>query len=85
VLARLSRYTHRVTISNRRLISLGVTFWYKDYGRDGAERYRTMTLTTDEFARRLLLPVLPWVFIASGIMACSPPALGHAAGNTGFP
>ena len=62
VLAYLSRYTHRVAISNRRLISLddrGVTFYYKDYRRDGAERYRTMTLTTDEFIRRFLLHVLP--------------------------
>jgi hypothetical protein len=62
VLAYLSRYTHRVAISNRRLISLdesGVTFRYKDYRRDGAERYRTMTLATDEFIRRFLLHVLP--------------------------
>ena len=62
VLAYLSRYTHRVAISNRRLISLdenGVTFRYKDYRRDSAERYRTMTLTTDEFIRRFLLHVLP--------------------------
>jgi hypothetical protein len=62
VLAYLSRYTHRVAISNRRLISLdasGVTFHYKDYRRDGAERYRTMTLATDEFIRRFLLHVLP--------------------------
>ena len=46
VLAYLSRYTHRVAISNRRLIALdeaGVTFCFKDYRRDGAERYRTMT------------------------------------------
>jgi putative transposase len=49
-------------ISNRRLISLdesGVTFPYKDYCRDGAERYRTMTLGADEFIRRFLLHVLP--------------------------
>jgi len=62
VLAYLSRYTHRVAISNRRLISLdesGVAFRYKDYRREGAERYRTMTLTTDEFIRRFLLHVLP--------------------------
>jgi Putative transposase len=62
VLAYLSRYTHRVAISNRRLISLdeaGVTFCYKDYRRDGAERYRTMTLATDEFIRRFMLHVLP--------------------------
>jgi len=62
VLAYLSRYTHRVAISNRRLIALdasGVTFRFKDYRRDGAERYHTMTLTTDEFIRRFLLHVLP--------------------------
>ena len=62
VLAYLSRYTHRVAISNRRLISLdegGVTFRYKDYRRDGAERHRTMTLATDEFIRRFMLHVLP--------------------------
>ena len=62
VLAYLSRYTHRVAISNRRLIAVderGVTFRYKDYRRDGAERYRTMTQPTDEFIRRFLLHVLP--------------------------
>ena len=62
VLAYLSRYTHRVAISNRRLIALderGVTFRYKDYRCDGAERYRTMTLPVDEFIRRFLLHVLP--------------------------
>jgi hypothetical protein len=62
VLANLSRYTHRVAISGRRLISLdetGVTFRYKNYRRDGAERYRTMTLATDEFILRFLLHVLP--------------------------
>jgi hypothetical protein len=65
VLAYLSRYTHRVAISNSRLISLddsGVTFRYKDYRRDGAARYGTMTLDTDEFIRRFLLHVLPKVF-----------------------
>jgi hypothetical protein len=62
VLAYLSRYTHRVAISNRRLVSLddsGVTFHYKDYRREGAARYGTMTLTTDEFIRRFLMHVLP--------------------------
>lgn len=62
VLAYLSRYTHRVAISNRRLISFdetGVTFRYKDYRRDDAERQRTMTLAPDEFIRRFLLHVLP--------------------------
>jgi hypothetical protein len=62
VLAYLSRYTHRVAISNRRLIGFdegGVTFRYKDYRRDEAERYGTMTLGTHEFIRRFLLHVLP--------------------------
>jgi hypothetical protein len=62
VLAYLSRYTHRVAVSNRRLISLdesGVTFRFKDYRREGADRYRTMTLQADEFIRRFLLHVLP--------------------------
>ena len=62
VLAYLSRYTHRVAISNRRLIAFdpsGVTFRYKDYRRDAPERQQVMTLTTDEFIRRFLLHVLP--------------------------
>ena len=62
VLAYLSRYTHRVAIANSRLISLdeeGVTFRYKDYRLNGRHRYRTMTLTPDEFIRRFLLHVLP--------------------------
>jgi hypothetical protein len=62
VLAYLSRYTHRVAISNSRLISLdqaGVTFRYKDYRRTGRERYHTMGLEADEFIRRFLLHVLP--------------------------
>ncbi|PBB69271.1 IS91 family transposase [Mesorhizobium sp. WSM4312] len=62
VLAYLSRYTHRVAISNSRLIRFeenGVTFRYKDYRREGAERQQVMTLATDEFIRRFLLHVLP--------------------------
>jgi hypothetical protein len=62
VLAYLSRYTHRVAIANSRLISLderGVTFNWKDYRSKGATRYKTMTLSTDEFMRRFLLHVLP--------------------------
>jgi hypothetical protein len=62
VLAYLSRYTHRVAISNRRLIAFdeaGVTFRYKDYRRDGQERQQVMSLTTDEFIRRFLIHVLP--------------------------
>jgi hypothetical protein len=62
VLAYLARYTHRVAISNRRLISAdktGVTFKWKDYRIEGAGRYKTMTLATDEFIRRFLIHVLP--------------------------
>jgi Putative transposase len=62
VLAYLSRYTHRVAISNRRLIALdenGVTFNYKDYRGDGRARYKVMTLATSEFIRRFLIHVLP--------------------------
>ena len=62
VLAYLARYTHRVAISNRRLVALdadGVTFRCKDYRRNGQERYRTMTLAPGEFIRRFLLHILP--------------------------
>ena len=62
VLAYLSRYTHRVAISNRRLLALderGVTFRWKDYRATGKTRYRAMTLAADEFMRRFLLHVLP--------------------------
>ena len=62
VLRYLARYTHRVAISNRRLITCdekGVTFKWKDYRRQGRERYQVMTLTTHEFIRRFLIHVLP--------------------------
>ena len=62
VLCYLSRYTHRVAISNRRLLAAnenGVTFKYKDYRVGGPSRYKTMTLATDEFIRRFLIHVLP--------------------------
>jgi hypothetical protein len=62
VLAYLSRYTHRVAISNTRLIAhdgRGVTFRYKDYRADGLARRKVMTLKTDEFIRRFLLHILP--------------------------
>jgi hypothetical protein len=62
VLAYLSRYTHRVAISNRRLVSLderGVTFRWKDYRTNGQARHKTMTLSAAEFMRRFLLHVLP--------------------------
>ena len=62
VLAYLSRYTHRVAISNRRLVAAdatAVTFKYKDYRVDGRARFKTMTLATAEFIRRFLSHVLP--------------------------
>jgi Putative transposase len=62
VLAYLSRYTHRVAIANRRLISLddaGVNFKWKDYRAEQRERQKLMTLATDEFNRRFLTHVLP--------------------------
>src|SRR5258705_9244557 len=62
VLAYLSRYIHRVAISNSRLIAAdatGVTFSYKDYRIKGPGRYNTMTLKPDEFIRRFLMHVLP--------------------------
>lgn len=62
VLAYLARYTHRVAISNSRLITAdqtGVTFKVKDYRIDGPGRYKTMTLPAFEFIRRFLIHVLP--------------------------
>ncbi|MGA2189226.1 MAG: IS91 family transposase [Steroidobacteraceae bacterium] len=62
VLAYLSRYTHRVAISNSRLLALddrGVTFRWKDYREHGRTRHKTMTLANEEFMRRFLLHVLP--------------------------
>jgi putative transposase len=62
VLRYLARYTHRVAISNRRLIACddnGVTFKWKDYRVEGPERYKVMTLATHEFIRRFLIHVLP--------------------------
>ncbi len=62
VLAYLSRYTHRIAISNRRLIKAdknGVTFKWKDYRVEGPGRYKTMTLPMHEFIRRFLSHVLP--------------------------
>lgn len=69
VLAYLSRYTHRVAISNSRLLAMderGVTFHWKDYrAKDGAKgktRHKAMTLSPQEFMRRFLLHVLPGGF-----------------------
>jgi hypothetical protein len=69
VLAYLSRYTHRVAISNSRLIAMeehGVSFRWKDYrvknGAKGRTRHKAMTLEPGEFMRRFLLHVLPGGF-----------------------
>jgi Putative transposase/Transposase zinc-binding domain len=62
VLRYLARYTHRVAISNRRLVACnekGVTFKWKDYRLEGRARYQVMTLATHEFIRRFLMHVLP--------------------------
>jgi hypothetical protein len=60
VLQYLARYTHRVAISNHRLLSVddnSVTFRWKDYAHHG--KNRTMALSHQEFLRRFLLHVLP--------------------------
>jgi len=69
VLAYLSRYTHRVAISNSRLLAMderGVVFRWKDYrakgGAKGKTRHKAMTLSPQEFMRRFLLHVLPGGF-----------------------
>ena len=62
VLAYLSRYTHRVAISNSRLIALDdnkVTFKYKDYRAKDGDLHKTMALPIAEFIRRFLTHVLP--------------------------
>jgi len=64
VLAYLARYTHRIAISDSRLVRLKdgqVTFTYKDYSQGG--RRREMTLPAEEFIRRFLLHVLPAGFV----------------------
>lgn len=62
VLAYLARYTHRVAISNSRLIAFDgktVTFRWKNYRATGTARYKTMTLPAHEFIRCFLIHVLP--------------------------
>lgn len=64
VLHYLARYTHRVAISNHRLVAVtdeAVSFRWKDY-RHGSQ-VRTLTLEADEFLRRFLLHVLPKRFV----------------------
>lgn len=73
VLKYLARYTHRVAISNRRLVGLDgdqVTFHYKDYADD--HRTKTMTLAGTEFLRRFVQHILPKGFVKvrhSGLLA----------------
>ena len=62
MLAYLARYTHRVAISNSRLIACdadGVSFRWKDYRAKERQRSKVMRLSVDEFIRRFLLHVLP--------------------------
>ncbi len=64
VLKYLARYTHRVAISNQRLVKLEdgrVTFRYKDYADD--HRHKTLTLSAEEFLRRFVQHVLPKGFV----------------------
>ena len=64
VLKYLARYTHRVALSNQRLVGLDkdrVTFTYKDYSQAGQRR--EMTLPAEEFIRRFLLHILPDRFV----------------------
>ena len=82
VLRDLSRYTNRIAISNRRLLSAdenGVTFRYKDYRIEGPARYKTMTLATDEFIRRFLSMCYRTASIASDTMGLL--ANGNRAAN----
>lgn len=68
VLAYLSRYSHRVAISNSRLIALnetGVTFRYKDYRRAGMDRQQIMTLAVHELKSRAAMS-------ANGGPSCDP-------------
>jgi hypothetical protein len=62
VLCYLSRYTHRVAISNRRLVAAddgGIAFRWKDYRINGPARWKTMRLHPHEFIRRFMMHVLP--------------------------
>jgi len=64
VLKYLARYTHRIALSNRRILAMDertVTFAYKDYARGG--QTRAMTLSGVEFLRRFLLHVVPGGFM----------------------
>jgi hypothetical protein len=82
VLAYLSRYTHRVAISNSRLLAIderGVTFRWKDYRAKGRTRHKAMTLEPAEFMRRFLCTCCPPACTASGTTACWPTAAARPA------
>jgi hypothetical protein len=82
VLAYLARYTHRVAISNRRLIAAddqSITFKVKDYRVEGPGRYTTMTLEVAEFIRRFLIHVLPKGFHRIRHVACPGPDPGASS------
>ena len=64
-MAKIARYTHRVAISNSRLLDLDAThvsFRWKDYRENGRQRSKVMRLDVGEFMRRFLLHVLPTGF-----------------------
>jgi len=78
VLKYLARYTHRIAISNRRLVSVddqSVSFRWKDYAHHN--RPRTMTLDGAEFLRRFLIHAVPRASCASVTSACWPTVCAH--------
>ena len=92
----LGRYTHRVAISNHRLLSLEdgqVTFQWKDYRSEHREKSKTMTLDADEFQRRFLIHTLPagfqrirhYGFLANCHRTDKLDALPSAVGHRLFP
>ena len=92
VLDYVGRYTHRVAISNHRLLDIengNVRFTYQDYRADPPQSLNTMTLAAGEFIRRFLLHVLPTGFHASAITGSLVPAIAErswpAADNFSVP
>ena len=85
-LAYLARYTHRVAISNSRLVACeagNVSFKYKDYRAKGRARHKTMTLPAHEFIRRFLIHVLPSGFHRIRHGACPGPDPGACSPTVG--
>ena len=91
VLDYVGRYTHRVAISNNRLLDIAegkVKFRYKDYRHEAQQK--TMTLEAEEFIRRFLLHVLPegfqriryYGFLPRTEISTLPGAIGHAGART---